>query len=89
LFVLRNHLRWNELPSETRCGSGENYWRQLWRWQQPSVWAHLPVLLLSRLRAADRIDLSSVIVESSSIRAVEAGHEQVGTPLIVRDYAPK
>ena len=40
------------------------------RWQEAGVWNRLHELLLAQLRAADRIDWSRVIVDSSSIRAL-------------------
>lgn len=88
LFVLRSGIRWSELPSEMACGSGVSCWRRLRDWQQAGVWEQLHTVLLSKLRAADRIDFSRVIVDSSSVRAVGAGQKQVRTPLIVRDQAP-
>lgn len=88
VFVLRSGIRWNELPSEMGCGSGVSCWRRLRDWQQAGVWDQLHALLLAKLRAADRIDFSRVIVDSSSIRAVGAGQKQDRTPRIVHDQVP-
>ncbi len=73
LFVLRSGIPWEMLPKEMGCGSGMTCWRRLKRWQEAGVWERLHRLLLSRLRAADRIDWSRAIADSSSIRAVGAG----------------
>ena len=73
LFVLRSGIPWEMLPKEMGCGSGMTCWRRLKAWQEAGVWERLHRLLLSRLRAADRIDFSRAIADSSSIRAVGAG----------------
>jgi len=44
-------------------------------------------VLLAKLRAADRIDWSRAIVDSSSIRAVGSGQKQDPTPPIARNPA--
>lgn len=74
--------------NETGCGSGVSCWRRLRDWQQAGVWDQLHELLLAKLRAANQIDFSRVIVDSSSIRAVGAGQKQDRTPPIVRDQVP-
>ncbi|GJH30022.1 hypothetical protein CBA19CS42_35920 [Caballeronia novacaledonica] len=76
LFVLQTGLRWDLLPREMGCGSGMSCWRRLRDWQEAGVWDELHELLLARLRAADQIDWSRVIVDSSSIRAVGAGQKR-------------
>ncbi|MEX3581682.1 MAG: IS5 family transposase [Burkholderia sp.] len=73
LFILQTGLRWDLLPREMGCGSGMSCWRRLRDWQAAGVWEQLHEVLLARLRAADQIDWSRVIVDSSSIRAVGSG----------------
>ncbi|EKS71964.1 hypothetical protein BURK_009036 [Burkholderia sp. SJ98] len=73
LFVLKTGIRWRDLPAEMECGSGVSCWRRLRDWQQAGVWNRLHALLLAKLRAAEKIDFSRVVVDSSSIRAVGAG----------------
>lgn len=73
LFVLRSGIPWEMLPKEMDCGSGMTCWRRLKHWQKTGVWERLHEVLLSKLRAADAIDFSRAIVDSSSIRAVGAG----------------
>lgn len=73
LFVLRSGIPWEMLPKEMGCGSGMTCWRRLKRWQEAGVWDRLHRVLLSKLRAADAIDFSRAIADSSSIRAVGAG----------------
>jgi len=88
LFVLQSGIPWEMLPKEMGCGSGMSCWRRLRAWQEAGVWDRLHEVLLARLRAADRIDWSRVIVDSSSIRAVGAGQKQDRIPPIALDQAP-
>src|SRR6516164_5578203 len=62
LFILQTCLRWDLLPRETSCGSGMSCWRRLRDWQTAGVWDRLHEVLLARLRQADRIDWSRVVV---------------------------
>lgn len=75
LYVLRTGLRWRDLPAEMGCGSGVSCWRRLRDWQKAGVWDRLHELLLAELRAAGQIDLSRVILDSSSVRAIGAGQK--------------
>lgn len=88
LFVLRSGIRWTELPAEMGCGSGVSCWRRLRDWQYAGVWDRLHEILLAKLRAADRIDFSRVVIDSSSVRAIGAGQKQGRTPPIARDQVP-
>ncbi|AIO65261.1 hypothetical protein DM82_5862 [Burkholderia oklahomensis] len=85
LFVLQSGIPWEMLPQEMGCGSGMSCWRRLRDWQQAGVWDRLHEVLLAKLRAADRIDWSRVVIDSSSIRAVGSGQKQDPIPLIGRD----
>jgi len=73
VFVLKTGIPWEELPQELGCGSGMTCWRRLRDWQAAGVWAQVHRLLLERLRAADKLDLSRAVVDSSSVRAVFGG----------------
>ena len=75
-IILQTGLRWDLLPQEMGCGSGMSCWRRLRDWQAAGVWDELHEVLLARLRAADQIDWSRVIVDSSSIRAMGAGQKR-------------
>jgi transposase len=88
LFVLRSGIPWEMLPQEMGCGSGMTCWRRLRDWQGAGVWDRLHQVLLNRLRAADAIDLSRVIVDSSSIRAIGGGQKQDQTRLTARARGP-
>jgi transposase len=69
LFVLKTGIAWEHLPQELGCGSG-TCWRRLNEWQQAGVWQRLHELLLAKLREADRIDWSRVVVDSAQVQAV-------------------
>jgi transposase len=73
LFVLKSGIPWEMLPPEMGCGSGMTCWRRLRDWQQAGVWDRLHLALLQHLRAADKIDFSRAIADSSSVRAVHGG----------------
>lgn len=88
LFVLQSGIPWEMLPQEMGCGSGMSCWRRLRTWQEAGVWDRLHEVLLAKLRAADRIDWSRVVIDSSSIRAVGSGQKQDPIPPIVRDPVP-
>jgi len=69
LFVLSTGIPWHDLPPELGFGSGVTCWRRLEEWHQAGVWERLHRLLLTKLRAADRIDFTRAIVDSSQVQA--------------------
>lgn len=88
LFVLRTGIPWEMLPQEMGCGSGMTCWRRLRDWKALGVWDRLHQLLLARLHAADQIDWSRALVDSSSIRAVGGATKPAPTPRIAANPAP-
>ena len=82
LFVLKTGIGWEDLPQEIDCGSGMTCWRRLRDWQRAGVWDKLHATLLAKLHAADQIDWSRAIVDSSSVRAVFGGRKSARTPRI-------
>lgn len=88
LFVLISGIPWEMLPQEMGCGSGMTCWRRLRDWHRAGVWDRLHRVLLSKLRGAEKIDLSRVVVDSSSVRAVHGGKKLDRTqPIAVRQAA--
>jgi transposase len=85
LFVLQTGIPWEYLPREMGCGSGMSCWRYLRRWQRAGVWRRLHTVLLAHLQAADQLDWSRAVVDSTSIRAVHGGK----TPGPTRRIGPK
>jgi transposase len=80
VFVLRTGLCRRDLPAEMGCGSGVTCWRRLRDWQEAGVWDRLHEVLLAELRAAGQIDLSCVVADSSSVRAIGAAQKLGRTP---------
>src|SRR5512139_2993997 len=73
LFVLKTGIPWEDLPQELGCGSGMTCWRRLRDWQAAGGWQRLHEALLAKLRAADQIDWSRAVVDSSPVRALHGG----------------
>jgi transposase len=69
VFVLVTGIPWQALPRELGFGSGVTCWRRLEEWTEAGVWEQLHAVLLSRLRAADRIDWSRACVDGSHVQA--------------------
>ena len=67
LFVLRTGTPWEHLPKELGYGSGMTCWRRLREWQANGAWHRLHMLLLSELRAADRLDLSRASLDGAAV----------------------
>ncbi len=65
LFGLHTGIAWEHLPQELGYGSGMTCWRRLAEWQRAGVWQRLHEVLLDRLRAADALDFSHAVVDSS------------------------
>ena len=76
LFVLHTGIAWRHLPQELGYGSGVTCWRRLREWQEAGVWEELHRLVLERLHAADAIDWSRAVADSSHIRALLGGSRQ-------------
>jgi transposase len=89
MYVLTTGIPWEYLPREMGCGSGVSCWRRLRDWQQQGIWKKLHRLLLNRLRHADRIDFSRVLVDSSSVRAVFGGTQTGPSPVDRRKNGSK
>ena len=73
LFVLKTGIPWEDLPREMGCGCGMTCWRRLRDWQQAGVWDRIHKILLDRLNAADKIDWSRGVIDSSSVPPPTAG----------------
>jgi len=87
LFVLKTGIPWEEFPHEMGC-CGMTLWNRLHEWTRAGVWQTLHRLLLAKLRGADEIDFSRVIVDSSSVRAVHGGKKRGQAPWTGENAAP-
>ncbi|MFM0438534.1 IS5 family transposase [Paraburkholderia strydomiana] len=80
LFVFKTGIRWRDLSTKLRFGSGPTCWRRLRDWQRAGVWSALHELLLAKLRKAGELDFSRAAVDSSSVRAVGNGRKTGPNP---------
>jgi transposase len=81
LFVLKTGIGWEDLPCELGCGCGMTCWRRLRDWQADGTWDRIHKVLLDRLRGADKIDWSRVLIDSSSVRAAYGGEATGPSPV--------
>jgi transposase len=79
LFVLKTGIPWEDFPQEMGC-CGMTLWNRLDEWRKAGVLGALHRLLLDKLRGADAIDFSRVIVDSASVRAVHGGKKPDRAP---------
>ena len=79
LFVLKTGIAWEDFPWEMGC-CGMTLLNRLRQWQRAGVWEAMHHLMLDKLRAAGRIDLSRVIVDSASVRAMHGGKKRDRAP---------
>ena len=79
LFVLKTGIAWEDFPREMGC-CGMTLLNRLRQWQRAGVWQRVHRVMLDRLRAAERIDFSRVIVDSASVRAMHGGKKRGRAP---------
>ena len=79
-FRAQDRYSLGRLAPELGCGSGMTCWRRLRDWQAAGVWQPLHEKLLSELQAANRIDWSRAVVDSSSVRALGGGEKTGPNP---------
>ena len=73
LFVARTGIGWNQLPTAMFGASGATCWRRLAEWHEAGVWQQLHEQVLTELRAAGKLDLSTALVDASHLRALKGG----------------
>jgi transposase len=69
LFVLHTGIQWEYLPQDLGSGSGMTCWRRLAAWNEAGVWDQLHLVLLRKLRSANKLDWSRAVIDSSHVRA--------------------
>jgi transposase len=79
LFVLKTGIAWEDFPCEMGC-CGMTLLNRLRQWQRAGVWAAMHRAMLDGLRAAGLVDLSRVIVDSGSVRAMHGGKKRDRAP---------
>jgi transposase len=80
LFVLREGLRWQSLPTALGYGSGSTCWRRFQEWTAAGVWEHTHGLLVAALGEAGLLNLERAVVDSSSVRALRGGEHTGPNP---------
>lgn len=89
LFVLKTGIQWEDFPHDEMGCCGMTLWNRLDEWRRRAgAWGALHRLLLDKLRAADRIGFSRVVVDSSHVRALAGGKERAAAPWTAAAWAP-
>lgn len=86
ILVLKSGLAWQMFPKELGC-SGSTCWRRFDEWTAAGVWPQLLERLLNQLGKRGEIDLSRVVVDSASIRALLGGRTPARTRPIAANGA--
>jgi transposase len=88
LFVLKTGIAWEDLPAEAFGCSYKTCKRRLKDWAAVDLWARLHRLFLAKLRAADRIDWSRALIDTSSVKAPLGGQKPARTRPTAAGAAP-
>jgi len=86
LYVLRSGCAWRLLPEEYGVSS-TTCWRRLRDWTKAGVWDQVHRKLLRALAEAKALDITRVVVDSASVRAVFGGRTPAQTPRIAAKMA--
>ena len=87
MFILRTGCQYQRLPVKALGVSGSTCWRRLRDWTALGIWPTLHQKLLNRLGKLGGVDLSHIVVDSQSVRAVKGGRTPVPTPRIAANPA--
>jgi transposase len=78
VYVLRNGIRWNDLPrefpSDTTC------WRRMRDWVQAGIWDQVHRIILAELKDAGEIDTSELFADATFAEARKGGSRRVKRP---------
>jgi transposase len=73
LFVLKTGIGWKDLPTEAFGVSYKTCLRRLDEWTVLGIWQAMHELFLAKLRGADLLDWSRVLVDCSLVKAPLGG----------------
>ena len=73
LFVLKTGLGWKDLPTEAFGVSYKTCTRRIDEWIARGIWQQIHELFLAKLRGADLLDWSRVLVDCSLVKAPLGG----------------
>ena len=80
VWLLKTGIGWEDLPQEMGCGSGMTCWRRLRDWQAARVWQGWHAVRVAKRQAAEQLDWSRAVVDSSSVRALKGRARLVRIP---------
>ncbi|MEO3928423.1 transposase [Micromonosporaceae bacterium B7E4] len=89
LFVLYTAIPWGFLAKELGYGSGMTCWLRLRDWNDAVGWRRLHEVLLSKVRAADQLDMSRAVIDGSHGRALTGGPKLGFSPADRREPGSK
>ena len=82
LFVLKTGIGWEDLPAEAFGCSYKTCKRRLAEWSDLGVWQQIFLQLLTRLRAAGRLELADVLIDAGLVKAPLGGQKPARIPRI-------
>ena len=83
LFVLKTGIGWKDLPTEAFDVSYKTCTRRIDEWTDQGIWQQIHELFLAKLRGADLLDWSRVLVDCSLVKAPLGGENAGRTRRIV------
>jgi transposase len=75
LFVLKTGIGWKDLPTEAFDVSYKTCQRRMAQWSTIGLWQQMHELFLAKLRGADLLDWSRVLVDCSFAKAPLGGQK--------------
>jgi len=78
LFMLKTGIGWRDLPTELGA-SEKTVRRRLKAWSEQELWTAIFHQLLTKLRAAGRLDLEEVLIDGGLIKAPCGGEKSAPT----------
>ena len=73
LFVLKTGIGWKDLPTEAFGVSYKTCTRRIDEWTNRGIWQQIHELFLAKLRGADLLNWSRVLVDCSLVKAPLGG----------------
>ena len=87
-FVLVTGCRWKDVPLEMGC-CGETARMRLQEWERAQIWDKIHHLLLTSLRKENQLDMDTVIIDSTQVRAFGGGDQTGPSPVDRRKKGTK
>jgi transposase len=87
-FVLVTGCRWKDVPKEMGC-CGETARTRLQEWERAGIWDQLHHLLLTVLNHEKQLDLETVVIDTTQVRAFGGGESTGPSPVDRRKKGTK